>query len=124
MASVVTVQPRLFVVKANQSRACLSVSERERRDIPVSVGALGMIDVLARYVLLDDFVSEERVDKLFVVMNVEEKAKFLSWCAMLIQERGFHRHSSRESMDNHIAHGFTIVEPQHSRWKSDRDTRP
>jgi hypothetical protein len=84
MASVVTVQPRLFVVKANQSRACLSVSERERRDIPVSMGALGMIDVLARYVLLDDFVSEERVDKLCVVINVEEKAKFLSWCPMLI----------------------------------------
>jgi hypothetical protein len=63
---VVTVQPRLFVVEANQSRACLSVSERERRDIPVSVGALWMIDVLARYILLDDFVSGERVDKLCV----------------------------------------------------------
>lgn len=28
------------MVEANQSRACLSVSERARRDMPVSVGAL------------------------------------------------------------------------------------
>jgi hypothetical protein len=84
IASVVRVQPRLFVVEANQSRACLSVSERDRRDIPVSVGALCMIDVLARYVLLDDFVRKERVDRLCTVMNMKEKAKSFSWCAMLI----------------------------------------
>ena len=40
MESVVRVQPRLWVVEANQSRACLSVSERESLDMPVSVGAL------------------------------------------------------------------------------------
>ena len=43
---MVTVQPRDFVVSANQLRACLSVSERERRDMPVSVGALGYGQIL------------------------------------------------------------------------------
>jgi hypothetical protein len=52
MASVVTVHPNAFVVSANQSRACLSVSERESLDMPVSVGALleGFVSsILPRY---------------------------------------------------------------------------
>jgi hypothetical protein len=45
---VVTTHPKLSVVEANQSRASLSVSERERRDIPVSVGAL-LVELLCQF---------------------------------------------------------------------------
>jgi len=37
MASTVTLQPSERVVSTNQSRACLSASDSERRDMPVSV---------------------------------------------------------------------------------------
>jgi len=40
MASIVVWHPSAWVVSTNQSRACLSASERARRHMPVSVGAL------------------------------------------------------------------------------------
>lgn len=53
-----TLQPRLFVVSANQSRACLSVSESARRDMPVSVGAL-----VRKKCQPDKFSGEQRNNK-------------------------------------------------------------
>lgn len=40
IASMVVWQPSAWVASTNQSRACLSASERARRHMPVSVGAL------------------------------------------------------------------------------------
>lgn len=40
MASTTTLQPSAWVVSTNQSRACLSVSDKASRDMPVSVGPL------------------------------------------------------------------------------------
>ena len=40
MVSMVVWHPSTWVASTNQSRACLSASERARRHMPVSVGAL------------------------------------------------------------------------------------
>jgi hypothetical protein len=47
ISSTVTEQPRDLVVSTNQSRACLSVSESARRDMPVSVGPLQVVRCVA-----------------------------------------------------------------------------
>jgi hypothetical protein len=40
IASILTIQPKDFVLSTNQSLACLSASESVRRDMPISVGPL------------------------------------------------------------------------------------
>ena len=46
IASILTSQPRDFVVSTNQSRACLSASDNVRRDMPISVGPLSNSQIL------------------------------------------------------------------------------
>jgi len=79
IASIVTLQLKLFTVLQNQSRASLSASPRESRDMPVSVGAL-IISI--RSLAFQQGADQERKtylpDPIFVLRQIGNSQAVLS----------------------------------------------